>query len=89
LRGALWLGWVGEWQFTCGDKNKQGLLLACQCNTRRPWRAALPTVKLQGVIGDIAAGYTLVPLDKVDLSLVSVLYTQVGPWVGVGWGEAG
>ncbi|PSC72601.1 MFS transporter [Micractinium conductrix] len=28
----------------------------------------------QGVIGDI--GYTLVPLDKVDLSLVSVLYTQ-------------
>ncbi|KAL4458009.1 hypothetical protein ABPG75_012874 [Micractinium tetrahymenae] len=30
----------------------------------------------QGVIGDISVGYTLVPLDKVDLSLVSVLYTQ-------------
>ncbi len=30
------------------------------------------------MIGDISVGYTLVPLDKVDLSLVSVLYTQVG-----------
>jgi MFS family permease len=36
----------------------------------------------QGVIGDLGVGYTLVPLDKVDLSLVSVLYTQV--WVA-GW----
>lgn len=30
----------------------------------------------QGLIGDIDIGYTLVPLEKVDLSLVSVLYTQ-------------
>ncbi|EFN58428.1 hypothetical protein CHLNCDRAFT_56847 [Chlorella variabilis] len=31
----------------------------------------------QGVIGEgLNIGYTLVPLDKVDLSLVSVLYTQ-------------
>lgn len=43
------------------------------------------------MIGDISVGYTLVPLDKVDLSLVSVLYTQVclclcvvvvGGWLG-------
>ena len=42
---------------------------------------------LQAMIGDLGAAYTLVPLDKVDLSLVSVLYTQVG--VGAGWGLGG
>jgi len=30
----------------------------------------------QGIIGSIDIAYTLVPLDKVDLSLVSILYTQ-------------
>lgn len=34
--------------------------------------------------------YTLVPLDKVDLSLVSVLYTQVSRYArgGARWGVA-
>lgn len=80
----------------CGTK---GVLFACFaaapptdslppvpgcCPPTPPHPVITPRPPAQGVIGDISVGYTLVPLDKVDLSLVSVLYTQVGG----GWCEA-
>ena len=87
--GQGWAGWVGG--------GKRGGLLhraAARACTPPPCAAApdaynspsafCGVASCQGVIGDI--GYTLVPLDKVDLSLVSVLYTQVGVGVGGGWG---
>ena len=49
-----------------------------EAGERPSWTASAPDpcpTHAQGIIGG-SIGYTLVPLDKVDLSLVSVLYTQ-------------
>ena len=49
-----------------------------EAGARPSWTASAPDpcpTHAQGIIGG-SIGYTLVPLDKVDLSLVSVLYTQ-------------